>query len=140
MVSPTAIAELNATLKRQLGILQRIFQEDGGLSISKFSATAILDQMVSTSAVHSSSVDMRFLPFLIVFLDNTQDVAVSVDFQVSHDSVAWFDIKENVSISAGTKQIAVLAKDRYPYFRLQLTAPSPPATGKVKVVATLHSL
>jgi len=87
---------------------------------------------VGTSEVTGTAVDVRRRGRKVIYINNSQDVDITVDIDVSPDGSDWYTIKSDISVPAGAKKLGIM-KDAHGYVRARAVASSAPSSGSVTV-------
>jgi hypothetical protein len=97
-----------------------------------------INQQVSTTEVVGSAVDVRRRGGKLIYMNNTQDVSVTVTIEGSYDGVTWFTIRDGITLAAGEKKVGILT-DRYGYVRAKAVASAAPTSGSVVITVSSMS-
>ena len=103
------------------------------------STETVLDQTVGVQPVETNPIDCRAYRTVTIYIVNTQDVDVTVEFYGGPDGVNWARIAEPETVSAGSSKAAVLVGDYHPFIKLRAYAASSPSTGKLLVVVAKYA-
>ena len=105
--------------------------------IGGFFAANLLDKIldgvtVGTTEVVSDPADVRRYGRKVIYINNSQNVDITVDIDVSYDGSDWYTIRSGISVPAGSKKIGIL-RDTHAYVRARAVASSAPTSGSVTV-------
>ena len=103
----------------------------GGV-FAEFTSANSINQQVGTTEVTGSAVDVRRGGRKVVYMYNSQDVAVTVTIEGSYDGSDWYTIRDGITLGAGDKKIGILT-DAHGYVRAKAVASSAPSTGSVLI-------
>ena len=103
----------------------------GGV-FSDYAYADSINQQVSTTEVVGSAVDVRRRGTRVIYMNNTEDVSVTITIEGSYDGTDWYIIRSNISLAANEKAIGILT-DRHGYVRARAIAAAAPTTGTLRV-------
>ena len=103
----------------------------GGV-FADFSSSASINGSVGTTEVVGTAIDVTRGGRKIVYINNSQDVDVTVTIEGSYDGSDWYTIRDGISVPAGSKKLGIL-RDAHGYVRARAIASVAPTTGSVLV-------
>lgn len=109
----------------------------GGVFADYFTADTI-NGTVSTTEVVGTSVDVRRRGGKVIYMNNSQNVDVTVTIEGSNDGTTWYVIRSGIALPAGSKKYGVL-NERHAYVRVRAAASAAPTSGSVKVTVASMS-
>ncbi len=106
----------------------------GGV-FADFASAATINGTVGTSEVVGSAIDVRRGGRKVIYIDNSQDVDITVTIEGSYDGTNWYTIRDGISVASGTKKVGIL-RDAYGYVRAKAVASTAPSSGSVVITVS----